>query len=950
MAAEIIVLEVIADFGSGDETLYFATDAVPSSAGLDIQVRVTDVPEYQKGIGLWIWESTSNSSITDFVIANADGKYDGLLTAIVRDKSALIKTGNTGDDYSTFTTIADLTVDRIVATEDDQLRVIFLDEIVFAEVTLQQSFWSSATSPNSNLEGRPVPYSFGLVYQVRAQAYDGTVPAYGIVQEQGGPASILDVSSDANPALTSQYGIAQYGFDMTISPAGKVTSSFYAVQKQIGHTTSDLPSGYPTSGEMNNGQNEDFTSFTGSPAKPTGYILNNDAVVGPPQTDIRRNGFSNSIRVINNGTSVSYISNAAPTLGRNVGLVKGRWYAIRLEFVTIGGLNNRLAYIIGATCPSSDLGKNGSGVSSDYQSFVSALINQTTTTGNFLIYYFQASGDSFELYFGGDAFFGGGVNRTQFGLQYIRIWDIETPTTETVDTAIPYLTADTAITLSSSDLSGIATDIGDHEIGYHYENQVTVLDAVQDCLRPFLGYYYIDQTGTMRFGRLVPPEFQNVTQTELTGSGNWTVPDFVDSVEVLVVAGGGGGGVGEGSSRAGAGGGGGEVVHRIHYKVTPGEDIAYSVGGGGVNGFTSSAPSVFDAGGKPGGNSTFGSIEANGGQGGEGYDSQLAAFEPSEPNTGSGGGAAGDGSARSGRPGVANEPDGLVNAGGANDSSLLSAGGGGGASEPGQDASGNKGGDGGDGIDLSHRFGTSVGANGVFAGGGGGGGNAGSANRGQPGAGNAGFGGYDSINGGNASSGTGSGGGGAGDNATTGGGGGSGTIIVRYGQPSTVLDITVNNILIDGEPRIKPDLMPGLSDSFGGRKNFTPIDETAGGATVDIEDKELFGRDFRIISRGELSDLDPFYAWAHDRCIVDTSIQNEAELTKARDYVAKDIAGKRRYFISVSVAIPPDTIIDPGDYVTITYPRFGLDLGVYAVVVSVRRKYRGSRADLILWR
>jgi hypothetical protein len=100
-----------------------------------------------------------------------------------------------------------------------------------------------------------------------------------------------------------------------------------------------------------------------------------------------------------------------------------------------------------------------------------------------------------------------------------------------------------------------------------------------------------------------------------TASGSWTVPNNVTSIEVEVVGGGGGG-----AYHGGAGGG-------YAYKrmtVTPGQVINYSVGSGGAGSGPygdSSRPCMnynWDASGiaSAGQNSTFGSITAYGGAGG----------------------------------------------------------------------------------------------------------------------------------------------------------------------------------------------------------------------------------------------------------------------------------------------------------------------------------------------
>ena len=60
------------------------------------------------------------------------------------------------------------------------------------------------------------------------------------------------------------------------------------------------------------------------------------------------------------------------------------------------------------------------------------------------------------------------------------------------------------------------------------------------------------------------------------GSGQWPVPNGVQKVDILMVAGGGGGGSG-----TGGGGGAGGMVEITNYPVSPGGTIAYQVGNGG---------------------------------------------------------------------------------------------------------------------------------------------------------------------------------------------------------------------------------------------------------------------------------------------------------------------------------------------------------------------------------
>jgi len=118
------------------------------------------------------------------------------------------------------------------------------------------------------------------------------------------------------------------------------------------------------------------------------------------------------------------------------------------------------------------------------------------------------------------------------------------------------------------------------------------------------------------------------TQEYTSGSGNWSCPAGVTSVQVECWGGGGGGAAGYVASNysSGGGGGGGEYSKQT-IDVTPSGSYAYSVGSAGTAGTTGS--------GGNGGNSTFTgdsvTVTAHGGTGGTG-------------STGVGGGAGGTGS------------------------------------------------------------------------------------------------------------------------------------------------------------------------------------------------------------------------------------------------------------------------------------------------------------------
>jgi len=252
--------------------------------------------------------------------------------------------------------------------------------------------------------------------------------------------------------------------------------------------------------------------------------------------------------------------------------------------------------------------------------------------------------------------------------------------------------------------------------------------------------------------------------------GGKFVPSMDGYVEVLCVAGGGGGGgATTGGSYHGAGGGGGAggLLYRSAYPVTAGTEYDVVVGRGGFGANASR--------GGEGNNSSFDSLIATGGGGGARSNSGDAA-------TSGGSGGGGSRESTSGASGIAGQGFNGGNAGPGGGGGA----GGGGAGTPGEGATNQYPGRGGDGLQFA------ISGRPEYYGGGGAGGGGGNPNAAPyygntGGAGGGGASGWkDSASGIHGTSGTGGGGGGGAaitdrsDSTSAGGNGGSGVVIVRY--------------------------------------------------------------------------------------------------------------------------------------------------------------------------
>lgn len=239
-----------------------------------------------------------------------------------------------------------------------------------------------------------------------------------------------------------------------------------------------------------------------------------------------------------------------------------------------------------------------------------------------------------------------------------------------------------------------------------------------------------------------------------TSNSTWTVPSYVTSISVLIVAGGGGGGSGYGG-----GGGAGGLIYNSSYTVIPGNIINITIGTGG-RGATSTLA------GTNGTNSVFNDsvIAIGGGSGAGGYSGNNI-------NGGSGGGNYGGNVAGTGTVGQGNSGSGGTDG----STATMVGGGGGGANATGTASDLSIPGNGGYGYNLSIN-GTTV----QYACGGGGASGTEYISGGYGGCSNAG----DGKNGAgtNGVNGTGSGGGGGAYTGSylAGGNGGAGIVIISY--------------------------------------------------------------------------------------------------------------------------------------------------------------------------
>jgi hypothetical protein len=148
-------------------------------------------------------------------------------------------------------------------------------------------------------------------------------------------------------------------------------------------------------------------------------------------------------------------------------------------------------------------------------------------------------------------------------------------------------------------------------------------------------------TGTRNFS--IIQKSPTITSYTSTGSGTFSVPTGVATLDVLVVAGGGtGGGANSNQGTDGGGGGGaGGLIFRPAFPVTPGGSVSYTVGAGGTGQFYGHQQQTAP---QRGQDSVFGTLTSKGGGAGQaGPGNGTATSSGGIFQGGSGGGAGGGG-------------------------------------------------------------------------------------------------------------------------------------------------------------------------------------------------------------------------------------------------------------------------------------------------------------------
>lgn len=171
---------IMVEIATSGSTIYvgthgYVTTAADTPASTCFEARLVNDLSFSRSVGLAFFDTpprgTQSFGVIDVI--NADGAYDSHVGTSLRDKAVTVKRGETGNAYSTFTTVATLVVDRVEFDGEKVIRFYVKDIAAKLDRPLQQNTYPT-THPVAALRGRPRPLCVGRVYQVPALQTNAT--------------------------------------------------------------------------------------------------------------------------------------------------------------------------------------------------------------------------------------------------------------------------------------------------------------------------------------------------------------------------------------------------------------------------------------------------------------------------------------------------------------------------------------------------------------------------------------------------------------------------------------------------------------------------------------------------------------------------------------------------------------------------------------------------------
>ena len=223
---------IMVEIATSGSTIYvgthnYVTRAADTPASTFFEARLMQDLSFSRSIGLAFFNTAprGQQNFGTIDVVNADGNFDSLVGSSLRDKAVTVKRGETGDAYSTFTTVATLVVDRVEFDGEKIVRFYVKDISAKLDRPLQQNTYPT-THPVAALRGRPRPLTVGRCYQVPALQTNATGNGQFDVHEDDdwiGLEQVLDQGATLieGTAYERSTVTGVYGFERLTAIAGK---------------------------------------------------------------------------------------------------------------------------------------------------------------------------------------------------------------------------------------------------------------------------------------------------------------------------------------------------------------------------------------------------------------------------------------------------------------------------------------------------------------------------------------------------------------------------------------------------------------------------------------------------------------------------------------------------------------------------------------------------------
>lgn len=449
-------------------------------------------------LNFWPWgNGRSSGARTTLRLHNADAAYDSLIQADARDASVVLRLGDTDDALSSADPVAQLIVDDIKTDNDGSLTVALRDRATRLQRTLQRRL--ILPTADESAANKPWPWGVGAIRSAEAintnsadlkyALNDGVVAGIGAVRDRG---AVFDPSA-------GDYTLDQANGMLTMAreAQGRVTADYSTIGGSLPPTpTDDL-------GGIGNPFVSASWAFNQPSGNPSGWSIGGGELYYG-QTGLATYGLT-STRTVSDFLTSGRVYKIVIDVER---LTDRSWSARgqpppNMAYVTIGSDNGS-----GKIDPASTFGRI-------YPTNMGGTIPQTVSvigmarrTGPLHIGLYTGA-EGADLRVGSIVMYELDANDADD--ETLEPALLEVALRELLETKGDLLPSD----WSAADAAAIDTATGYAGIGYQAPSSTTprIEDAMKAMLDSYCADYWIDETGMLRFVRLVDPAGETATAT-----------------------------------------------------------------------------------------------------------------------------------------------------------------------------------------------------------------------------------------------------------------------------------------------------------------------------------------------------------------------------------------------------------------------------------------------------